>query len=606
MNILKNSGVPKAIPLTDLVSGVAKKAAPRTRWETINWASVQKKVFKYQKEIYKASKNNSIEKVRVLQNCLIKSYLAKLVAVRRVTQDNQRSGRSTAGVDGVRKLSPVQRLQMVDSLHFPLKPSPLLRVWVPKPGKPEKRPLGIPTLKDRALQALFKLALEPEWEARFEENSFGFRPGRRPHDALVSIRNHMQKRSKYIVDADISKCFDGINHSALLDKIGMHGKFRTQIKYWLEAGVLDNGVFQETIIGTPQGGVISPLLANIALHGMEKHLKDFIKDFRISDSSGKKIDRNRVPGTLAVIRYADDFVIMHADKWVALKCLEEVKSWLSRVGLEISESKTRLSHTLKLTANDSVVEGFDGKVGFDFLGFTVKQFPSKNRSAKSPSGTPLGYYSLIYPSKNAVNTHQAKLHDIVLKQGKSFSQKDLINRLNPVIRGWSNYFGISDANTVSILSKMDYLLYLKIRRWARRVKGTTGKASSFFHRVGSRKWVFSLPVPFNTKLLSHIDYYNPILGYVKIKGIASIFDGNEVYWSKRLEKNPYLSKRVSSLLKSQKGKCNFCHLSFLEGDVLEVDHVIPLRFKGKDEYPNLQLLHGHCHDQKTASESKIF
>ena len=194
--------------------------------------------------------------------------------------------------------------------------SPLRRVWIPKPGKPEKRPLGIATMKDRCLQALFKLALEPEWEAKFEENSYGFRPGRSCHDAVAAIRSFIQKRPKYVLDADIAKCFDRIDHTYLLDKIAMTGKYGTQLKSWLKCAVLDENVFSHTDLGTPQGGVISPLLANIALHGMEEFCKDLIKHIPVWGSTGQPIKPSRRGATLGFVRYADDFVIMHPDSFM--------------------------------------------------------------------------------------------------------------------------------------------------------------------------------------------------------------------------------------------------------------------------------------------------
>ena len=218
----------------------------------------------------------------------MRSWSAKILAARRVTQDNQ--GKKTAGVDGVKSLTPKKRLELVSELRTNNKVKPTRRIWIPKPGTEEKRPLGIPIMYDRALQALVKLALEPEWEALFEPNSYGFRPGRRPHDAIEAIYQAINKKSKYVLDADIAKCFDRIDHKALLEKLNTFpwrgsadrvlcpptpGTIRRQVRAWLQAGVMDNGAFSKTSEGTPQGGVISPLLANIALHGMENRIKEF-------------------------------------------------------------------------------------------------------------------------------------------------------------------------------------------------------------------------------------------------------------------------------------------------------------------------------------------
>lgn len=578
------------------------------RWNAVNWKSTQITVFKWQRKIYSASKNNHIPQVRRLQHLLLNSTAAKLLAIRRVTQDNQ--GKKTAGIDGIKSLTPSQRFTMIQNLKFPTKAQPLRRVWIAKQGKTEKRPLGIPTIKDRCLQALLKLALEPEWEAKFEPNSYGFRPGRNAHDAINAIKNCVQKKSKYMLDADIAKCFDEIDHVALLDKIGMQGKYRKQIKYWLEAGILDSGTFTETTKGTPQGAIISPLLANIALHGIEIHLKNCIKNIPIFYSSGTKVRPSKVHQTLHVIRYADDFVILHDNLDVILYCKQQIQDFLLKMGLKLSDAKTRLSHTLYYDKNKHTTElGFDTKIGFNFLGFTIKQFYSIHRSA-STLNKKLGYRTLIYPSVQSCNKHQKKLHDVVLKEGKRLDQEQLILKLNPIIRGWASYFGVSHANTTGHLAKQDYLLYLKLRKWALRNKETAGKATSYWKGSETKKWSFGALG--QNQLLQHIAYAKSLGstdGYVKVTGDHSPFDENQIYWTKRLSTNPMIPIRVRTLLKKQKGICNWCKLQFTEADVMEVDHVVPLfgklRNKGKNNYKNLQLLHRHCHDTKTKLDNAI-
>ena len=223
-------------------------------WNTTNWRKLEKIVFKLQKRIFKASERGDIKAVRRLQKTLMRSRSAKMLAVRQVTQDNQ--GKKTAGVDGVKSLTPSQRLKLVKNLSIKQQVRPTRRVWIPKPGTEEKRPLGIPTMHDRALQCLTKLALEPEWEARFEPNSFGFRPGRTSHDAIEAIHTLIAQKAKYVLDADISKCFDRINHNALLKKLNTFPTLRRLIKMWLKAGVMDGGKMFPTDEGTPQGGVI--------------------------------------------------------------------------------------------------------------------------------------------------------------------------------------------------------------------------------------------------------------------------------------------------------------------------------------------------------------
>src|SRR6476620_4693565 len=275
-------------------------------WKTINWRQVERYVFKLQKRIYAASRRGDVKLVRKLQKTLMRSWSNRVLAVRRVTVENQ--GKKTAGVDGIKSLSPAARIQLVSQLKATGKSQPTRRVMIPKPGTNESRPLGIPTMYDRALQAVVKAALEPEWEARFEPNSYGFRPGRSCHDAIGAIFVNIKHKAKYVLDADIAKCFDRIDHKALLDKINTYPRLRKQIKSCLKSGGLDQGEIFPTTEGTPQGGVISPLLANIALHGMEERVKQFV---------GNSINQRN---EISLIRYADDFVIMHKEIEVIIDC----------------------------------------------------------------------------------------------------------------------------------------------------------------------------------------------------------------------------------------------------------------------------------------------
>lgn len=572
---------------------------PYNGWENINWTRVRCNVLKWQQEVYLASSLGNVRKVRLWQHKILSSFDARLLAVRQVTQDNK--GKVTAGVDGLKKLPPSKRFTLAGQLKFPTKAKPLRRVWIPKPPTKEKRPLGIPTIQDRCLQALFKLALEPEWEAKFEPNSYGFRPGRNCHDAIKAILDSTIKGSKYVLDADISKCFDKINHDYLLNKISLKGAMRKQINYWLKSGVLDSTVFSETKQGTPQGAVISPLLANIALHGIEFHLKEWISNKPIYSRTGEPVRKSRRSESIHIIRYAADFVILHQDKNIVLESKNEIIKFLTPIGLELSAAKTRVTHTLDLKPGDNSSEGLEVETGFNFLGFTIKQFKSRSRSMKSTTGKLLGYKTLVYPSQKSVNQYQNKLHDIILKDGKALGHTALIKKLNPIIRGWASYFGVSHANTTGHLGQQDYLLYLKLRQWAKRKTGTSGKGAQFWSRLGSRKWVFSNK---EAILLENIAYSKPISSYVKVKGSSSPYSPDDsIYWAKRNANYPGYNIRVKKLLTKQKGFCKWCRLQFWSDEAIEVDHIVPLSRGGKDQYSNLQLLHRHCHDLKTVRDN---
>jgi RNA-directed DNA polymerase len=579
--------------LTTLIKETISK---KIRWKDLDWKAIESRIFKWQVEIYKASRVGDIKKVRKIQKVLTKSYDAKLLAVKRVTQDNR--GKNTPGIDGIKVTSSVIRFNIADSLCFPTKARPVRRVWIPKPGTNEKRPLGIPTIKDRCLQVLLKMGIEPEWEAKFEPNSYGFRPGKSAHDATRSIWNWVSMKPRYVLDADIAKCFDKINHEKLMNKLGYTGAIRTQILYWLKAGIMDDLEFSETKEGTPQGGIISPLLANIALHGMEIMLKEFMKSVVMRDKNGKMIPVKDRMSSIGVVRYADDFVVLHPQKEVILKAKELIIDFLSEVGLELSAKKTRLSHTLELQSTDLREEGFDGIVGFDFLGFTIKQWKTKFRGVFSTHQEPLGFKTFVFPSKKKRLSHQRALHEIILHKGKTITQDELIKKLNPVISGWSRYFGTSSANSMKLLGKQDSIVYDQLVKWGRKRQKKNGKKTyKLWKKVGTRNMVFKGE---NQTLVLHADYSNPLTTYIKAKGDSSPFDGNTTYWASRLEKSPLCNKKIATLLKKQNNKCASCGKFFQNWDILEVDHIVPKYANGTNFYDNLQLLHGHCHDTKSA------
>ena len=553
----------------------------RVKWDEIDWRKVEKSVFKLQKRIYRAYVNGDVKKGKRLQKTLINSYNSRLLSIRKVSQDNR--GKATAGVDKVKSLTPTKRLAMAEDLKPSDKAKPIRRVWIPKPGRDEKRPLGIPVMRDRATQALVKAALEPQWEWKFEPNSYGFRPGRGAHDAIEAIFISIKSKNKYVLDADISKCFDKINHEKLLAKINTFPKVRRQVKAWLKSDVCDFVKHERTptVAGTPQGGVISPLLANIALHGMEQRIKEYAETWKGS----KKDNKN----SLSLIRYADDFVIIHERLEVVEQCKQIISKWLADYDLEIKPEKTQIVHTLK---------NHNGKKpGFNFLGFNIRQYPvGKYQSGKNTNGESLGFKTIIKPSEEGVKRHYAKVAEVITKHN-SATQTTLIAKLNPILRGWSNYY--RTVCSKETYSKVYNLTFVRLKRWAKRRHPNKAKkwiVNKYWKTVRGDNWVFGEE---EFHLYKHPT--TPIVRHTKVKGVSSLYDGNTNYWASRMGKHPEISGSVARMLKKQKGKCNMCNLTFREDDVIEKDHIIPKALGGNYK-DNIQLLHGHCHDEKTKDD----
>jgi RNA-directed DNA polymerase len=517
----------------------------RYGWNRITWKKIQVNVFKLQKRIYKASARGQVKLVHSLQRLLIRSWYARLLAVRKVTQDNQ--GKNTAGIDGIKTLNPEQRLHLADLLIKLPKPQALRRVYIPKPGTAEKRPLGIPAMQDRALQALFKLALEPEWEAKFEPNSYGFRPGRSAHDAIAALFIDINRKPKWVLDADIKGCFDHINHEALLRKLNSFPLIQQVIKAWLKSGVMERGVFQPSESGTPQGGVISPLLANIALHGLETLIAK--------------------PRCLKVIRFADDFVITSPLRQTVEWAQTRVAEWLEQMGLELKVEKTQIVHTYQ---------------GFDFLGFQVRQFIV-------PRST-YGFKTLIKPSQSAQNRHQQEIRRVIRLHAKA-SQRVLIAQLNLITRGWTKYY--STVVSKKVFGKMNHLMHWKVWQWATRRHPGTGRLKVFrryWRYVEGTCEFVSLE---GLKLFRHD--LCPIVRHVKVRGCKSPFDGDWVYWSTRKGSYANTHRQVGKLLRLQRGRCPHCGLYFISEDLIEIHHLDHNHANHKWE--NLVAVHKHCHDQ---------
>jgi len=562
-------------------------------WDNVVWNTSYEKVRCIQKRIFKASILGDTKRVWFLQKLLLRNPHAKLVAVHTVTTLNK--GKKTAGIDEQIITSSEDKLKLAQNLRLNGKANLVRRVWIPKPGKTEKRPLGIPTIHDRAKQALCKLALEPEWEAKFEPNSYGFRPGRSAHDAIEAIYlNLHHNEDKYVFDADIRKCFDMINHEALLTKLNTFPLMKDQISAWLKAGIFDQyAKTPKTSIpsmGTPQGGVISPLLANIALHGLEEHLLNFVSSRKFPKphekaARGAKAKR----AALGIVRYADDFVIIHRNLAIMQLVIEETKAWLSGIGLTISEEKS----ALKLASQT-----------FKFLGFQIAYVRKQEK-----------FRVKITPSKDNILHIIDKVRKVI-QANKASSAYQLIGKIRPILLGWANYFQFCECKET--FNKIDNIVYQQLRAWVfrrairqgrERVKETyfpSNLTYKFQGREYHANWILngSKKIKGDKSLTIYLPKISWVKSrqFVKVKGNVSIYDGNEVYWTLRNPRYSILSTRVKNLLIRQKGKCSSCNVPFRTGDTMEVDHIIPLSKAGKDMYRNLQLLHRQCHIEKTRKD----
>lgn len=470
-----------------------KLCAPADRarsWESIDWKKAEAYVKKLQMRIVKAQKDGHYSKVKTLQWLLTHSFYAKALAVKRVTSNK---GKNTAGVDHELWKTPKGKFEAIDKLkRRGYKPQPLRRVYIPKKNG-KLRPLSIPTMTDRAMQTLYKFALEPLAETLADPNSYGFRIGRSTHDAIGQCFNDLCRAGspQWILEGDIKGCFDHISHSWLMKNIPMD---KEMLEKWLKCGFVETRKIFPTEEGTPQGGTISPVLMNMTLDGLERILKERFPMRRTV--AGKTIYDQ-----INFVRYADDFIVTgKSPETLRNEVMPLIKDFLAERGLQLSEEKTVITHISD---------------GFDFLGQNIRKYNGK---------------LLIKPSKNAVKAFLKKVRTIV-KENKTATQDLLIRKLNPVIRGWVNYHRY--VVSADIFGLVDHRIFECLWKWACRRhkrKGRKWIANKYWHHIDNRTWTFAEEPAFRGKDFDEkylkLEYAanTKIIRFKKITAEANPFD----------------------------------------------------------------------------------
>lgn len=563
-----------------------------TEWHDLDWKGIEGQVKRLRQRIYSATRRGEKKKIAQLQRLMANSSCNVLSAIRRVTSTS--SGRGTPGVDRLTFTTPAARMKLFEELRGinlnDWNPLPAKRTYIPKPDG-SLRPLGIPTIKDRVLQGVILNAIEPEWEAIFESSSYGFRPGKTVWDATHRLFTLLNVKDRlWVVEADIKGCFDNIDHSYLMYKLDTF-PFSTIISKWLKGGVIDSGTYNSTDMGTPQGGVISPFLSNVALDGLEHEL-----DIRY-DASGyitKKINpRNRT-----LVRYADDFIVLCPSEAEALQTCLDINAALRKRGLQLSETKTKITHTFS---------------GFDFLGFTFHHFPKtqfgKNISSTTftdsvPKDSKHAITTSITPSSKSVRNMSRRLSDI-FHDHRGKSAYHLIRTLNPVIRGYCNSKRVHQCSRAmrTLNTQLNKLILAWIRR-SHPKKSRDWTIERYFTHYRSyyinNAWTFRCPT--TGIICQQFIWHSNLRRWPSVVSSYSPDDPTlTAYWKTR-ESQKFSSRCVDlqssfdrSLADSQDLVCPVCGLSLLDRFELHRHHIIPSSEGGPDKLSNLLLLHLPCH-----------